>query len=113
MSLSYKGFNEQILTFKAFQASKGYPVSINTQGEVTNCSSGGEFAGICTSLRNGLATVQVSGYAELPCSDASLSYGISCLVADGSGGVKVSASGKKTCLIVSIDKVNKKIGFIM
>ena len=113
MSLSYKGFNEQTLTFKAFQASKDYPVFINTQGEVTNCNANSEFAGICTSLRNGLATVQVSGYAELPYGDSVPSYGTTYLMADGSGGVKPSASGKKAYLIVSIDKVNKKIGFIM
>lgn len=113
MSLSYKGFNEQTLTFKAFQASKDYPVFINTQGEVTNCNANSEFAGICTSLRNGIATVQVSGYAELPYGDSVPSYGTTYLMADGSGGVKPSASGKKAYLIVSIDKVNKKIGFIM
>ena len=52
---------------------------------------------------DGVASVQVSGFARVPCSDAGVTPGWVTLTADGTGGVKKAASGGREYLVVSAD----------
>lgn len=113
MAIGFKGFNEQILTFKTISAEKGYPVKQNASGDLINCSANEDFMGICTQVNSDFAGVQMGGYIEMQYSTGSPEYGLKCIQADGTGKVKVSDSGNKKYQIIKIDTENKMIGFIL
>ena len=114
MSISYKGFNDKQLTFKASGTiTENTPVKLSANDTVSACSSGDDFAGIASQVRNGLAAVQMSGAATLPYSGTTApTVGYISLVADGDGGVKVPASGGKEVLAVSVDTTAETVTFI-
>lgn len=113
MTVGFKGFNEQILTFRTNGVKKGYPVKQNSSGDLINCSANEEFLGICTQDHTDFAGVQICGYAEMKYSAGSPDYGLKYIQADGNGNVKVSDSGKKSYQIIKVDKENQIIGFIL
>ena len=85
-------------------AQKGQMVNISTADTVDGCSADGRFCGLALDVaEDGMACVQVAGFARVPCSDAGVTPGWVALAADGKGGVKKAASGGREYLVVSTD----------
>lgn len=111
MKIAFEGFNEQDLTFIAAEglegASAGTLVKLSANDTVDEAADDGDvFVGSLVSVKDGLACVQVSGYAE---TEANLSVGFH-RVAFSDGALEDSASGRG---IFVVRAVNGKIGFIM
>lgn len=114
MRVGFKGFKEQVLTFlAASNITAGYPVTVADTGLISNSTADDEFAGIATQGGEKFAPVMISGYTKLSYSAGTPKCGWQYLTADGNGGVKIAASGKKARLVVEIDTDNKTIGVIL
>ncbi len=114
MRVGFKGFKEQVLTFlAASNITAGYPVTVADTGLISNSAADDEFAGIATQGGEKFAPVMISGYTKLSYSAGTPKCGWQYLTADGNGGVKIAASGKKARLVVEIDTDNKTIGVIL
>ena len=108
----YKGFNENICTFETSgNIEAGHPVSLCENCTVKATDNGEEFHGIAVSCRNGAASVQLTGYAELPYTGSAPQVGVVVLAADGNGGVTINENGKKV-LIVNVDTEKAIVGII-
>ena len=110
--ISYKGFNEKHLTFKASGSlTAGMAVKVSANGTVAKCADGDAFCGVVTSVRGDIAVVQVSGYVRMPYSGTTApALGVTTLAADANGGVK-SAKGVNV-KILELDPTNGVCGFI-
>lgn len=129
MKVSFKGYGENVATFEcADGVSKGTLVKISDNGKVSVCSSGDRFCGVAIDVRNGFASVQLSGYTTVKI-NGSVSCGYQNLVAHASDTVKVqnevltAASGGGTVtvttqagreiLVVDVDTTAKTAGIIL
>ena len=109
----YKGFNENICTFAiSGNIIAGQPVVICDNCTVRAAADGEDFCGIVSNTRNGAASVQLTGYVELPYSGEAPAVGKATFVADGNGGVKVGTSGSQL-LVVAVDTASAKVGVIL
>lgn len=113
MAIGFKGFDEKILTFKSTDCAAGQTVSLDVNGVAKKSADGDEFLGICVNAQDGYAGVQVKGYCEVGYTTGEAKYGSVYLAADGAGTVKFSASGKRAVQVIMLDRLNKKIGFIL
>lgn len=116
MSISFKGYGENVLTFNAQFSQVGVPVSIHQDCEVKAAAADKDFIGITCYADGDVAGVIVDGYVEVPYTGTTPSFGYCNLVANGSGGVKVTASGttsNHTVRILKIDTDNHIVGFIL
>ncbi len=111
--VSYKGFNQGVLTFKSSGAKTGAPVSIDMNGNVVNAINGNEFVGICVGVHDGYAAVQISGYAEIKYSGSISASGYVALVSDGKNGVKSSTTNIARYKMIKNDTENSVVGFIL
>lgn len=105
MSISFGGIGEYAATFynnSAAPAIAGGPVKISGEGEVSACSGGEGFAGVCISAGTEFAAVQLRGFIKLPYSGTAPDLGFSKLSADASGGIKADSAGREY-LVVEID----------
>lgn len=113
MSIKFNGALSQTVTFKAAESiTPNTPVSISANETVIGGRDSSLLAGICVNCRNGLAGVQLRGYAELPYTSSSPSVGAAKLACDGKGGVKTDPNGRE-CIVVKVDTASKIIGFFM
>ena len=103
--VSFEEIGAVAATFLAGEnAKKGQMVTLSAADTVDGCSAGGRFCGLALDVTgDGAACVQVSGFAQVPCSDAGVTPGWVALAADGTGGVKKAASGGREYLVVSTD----------
>ena len=103
--VSFEEIGAVVATFLAGEnAKKGQMVGLSAADTVDGCSADGRFCGLALDVTgDGAACVQVSGFAQVPCSDTTVVPGWAALVADGSGGVKKAASGGREYLVVSAD----------
>ena len=111
MKISFEGFNANYLTFIAAEglegASPGTLVKLTADSTVDEAIDDGDvFIGSLVSEKDGVACVQVSGYAE---TEAALAAGFH-RVAFTDGALDESETGREI-FVVSSD--NGKIGFIM
>lgn len=111
MNVNFNGYGENVATFIADSAltETGVPVKISADGTVAKCASGDLFCGICLGVRDGYATVQLSGYARVNTS-AKLALGYTKVAAGASGKVAASDSGR-TLLVV--DSTTTEAGIIL
>ncbi len=109
--VSFQGLNESVTTFLG-TATVGVPVKVSASATVANCADGNVFCGVACGGRDGCVAVQVSGYVKLPYSGTAPTVGYVKLVADDSGGVKTSSSGREY-LVVELDTTAKTVGFIL
>lgn len=113
-NISYRGFNSSALTFESdAEFKKGDPVAISAAGACSPAEEDDLFIGICVSVRGNLITVQMEGYVEVPYSGTAPECGWGLLCADGDGGVAVSEGTAAVYRIISVDTVNKTVGFIL
>lgn len=104
MNENMNGFDRKEVTlYAAATAVEGNTVNLISKTTAGASPEGSDFIGVCTLIRNGMASVTLRGYATVPFSGTSPSLGYNKLSADGSGGVKVSDSGR-SILVVDINK---------
>ena len=109
--ISFNGFNETILTFKAAASiDSGKPVKVSANETVALCADGNTFAGISRGYRDGAVGVQLSGYVELPYSGTAPALGLTAVCANGDGGIQ--AGNGRSVLVVKVDTDNTVCGFI-
>lgn len=115
MGISYNGFNSKVMTFYAGETCEvGKAVTINDDGEAVKPAKDGNFIGICTSLRNGIAGVQLEGYVEQPYTGTAPKAGVNKIVFDGQGSIIASTdTAAQYYRILKVDTENKIVGFII
>lgn len=111
--ISYKGFNEGVLTFKDTNTRVGYPVSITESNESREAINGNDFIGVCVGKADNYITAQLSGYVELKYTGAEPVRGYSGLVSNGNGGVKTASSAAHSYKVIKVDTENSIVGFIL
>lgn len=115
MSISFGGIGEYAATFynnSAAPAAAAKAVKISGNGEVSACSDGDAFAGVCISAGAEFAAVQLRGFVKLPYSGTAPALGFSKLLADADGGIKADTSGREY-LIVEVDTSAKAAGLFL
>ena len=108
MSISYQGIGQVCATFLTMNATEGHVVKVSSKKTVAKCSDGNDFCGVALHRRPTVCTVQVGGFAEVSYSGTAPAVGWTNLCADGSGGVKVAASGGRAYLVVNVDTAGMK-----
>lgn len=109
--LDFTGYGENILTFKAEESTaNGDVVFIFDNEMVARAPAGTPFCGIVSNVRNGMASVVMSGYVETKYSGDAPSLGYTKLVA-GDFGVESSSSGRDVT-VISVDEETRTVGFI-
>ncbi len=112
MSVAFYGTQETVLSFEAGAVTPGYPVAISQNNTVADAANGIAPAGVALHVREGIAAVQLHGFAELPYSGTTPARGWVRLAADGAGGLKSDANGI-SCLVVSVDETGKTLGLYL
>lgn len=114
MKISLKGYGENAATFKsAGLVCQGQPVTMAENFTVKPCEEGDDIIGCALNSKGEYASVQLSGYVQftytgglIPC------VGLCGFIADGNGGVCVSASAKQF-IVTDVDTDNKIVGIIL
>lgn len=111
--ISFNGFSENCLTFKATaKIDKGVPVCISDNETVKTCAANDVIIGVAVSGSDDAVGVQMTGYVELHYSGQTApALGYTALKADGNKGV--TAGGSRSYTVVKVDTVNKVCGFIL
>lgn len=109
MNISFEGINESIVTFAAEgNIEPGNLVTVCNNNTVKKSTDNANFIGICLSCSNGLAAVQISGFATIKIkSMESTNFGIQYFVADNDACLKPSSNENKDAVplnVVAIDK---------
>lgn len=113
MTISFNGFQETAATFKAGTVvGEGMPVKIAESFTADNCADADEFCGVALKARGGFVSVQMSGFVTLPYSGTAPSPGYNTLAADGAGGVKLAAGGRKL-LVLETDALAGTVGVLL
>ena len=113
MNNYFSGFNtKEITLFAAENVKKGNAVGLKDSGTVTVPSAGAVFCGVCTAVRNGRASVVLTGHTTVSYSGTAPTIGYCKLACDGNGGVKVSDGGREY-LVVDVDTAEKTIDILM
>lgn len=101
MNIDFKGFMENTVTFQCDENLKaGALVKITANGTVAPCEEGDKICGVCLSVREGYAAVQVSGFVNVPVK-AELALGFVGVAADADGKVKADTQGREVLCICS------------
>ncbi len=112
MKVSFKGFNENALTFEALEEIPvGYPVIVSSNHTVAKANADDAFAGICLSSDSENAVVQMSGYVKMNYSSTPPALGRNNLVCAADGTVEENAGGTP-CIVLGIDDTETSVEFI-
>ena len=113
MAISFEAIGQKMVTFAAGTGlAEGKVCKISANGTVGPCSEEG-FCGVVSPILGGAAGVSLEGYVELSYAGSTApSLGYAILTTDKAGEVVPGTSGR-TCLIVSVDSTNKKIGLFL
>lgn len=106
MSISYDEIGALHVTVPAGTCVEGKICKVGTDGKAAAAASGDKFCGVAKVVKNGLASVQLHGFATVSYSGNAPAMGITALSADGTGGVKSDSIGR-SYLIVAVDTVAK------
>lgn len=107
------GFDRKEATLAAYQfVEKGKPVSMAESFTVRSSADGEDFIGICTAAENYCASVLLRGYTKVSFSGEAPVCGYNKLTADGNGGVKKNADGRKI-LVTDVDTAAMTCGIIL
>ena len=89
---------------------------MSANNTVKNAAGGAAPVGILLNKRSGHGAVQIKGYVQVSYSgSAAPSLGWNSLVADGSGGMRLAASGEtgRNCLVVNLNTADKTMGLFL
>lgn len=110
MNVNFNGYGENVLTFMADDSlTAGVPVKMSADGTVAPCKSGENFCGVCIGVRDGYASVQLSGYVLMPAT-AKIAVGFKTLATGADGAVASGTSGREYLVVNSTDT---EVGFIL
>ena len=113
MNHYFSGFNTKEITLNADKSVKeGSAVVLADDSTVKAAAAGDIPCGICTKIRNGLASVVFAGHVTVPFSGTTPALGYRKLSADGNRGVKLNDNGKHF-LVVYADEYEQTIDIIM
>ena len=110
--MSFKGYNEQYLTFNCAAGLKAGTVVDVSGNETVSASVSGNFVGLVNAVRGSLASVQIKGYMKLPYGAAAPGLGYQSLKTNAAGQV-IAASGGTTALVVDCDQTAGTVGIIL
>ena len=115
MKVSYEGIGALYATFSCGALTEGAPVRVSAAGTAAACGKGNEIAGVVKAVSRGkdACSVQLRGFVTLPYSGTAPSLGYNALVADGSGGGKVSDSSARQRLVVEVDAAAGQVTFLL
>lgn len=116
MSVAFNGIENQVVTFQTGSTAAGNPVVMSANNTVKNAAGGAAPVGILLSKRSGHGAVQIRGYVQVSYSgSAAPGLGWNSLVADGSGGMRLAASGEtgRNCLVVNLNTADKTMGLFL
>lgn len=113
MSVSTKGFCENVLTLKAASGLKaGVPVAVSANA-VSAAGADAKFCGVSVNVNGGYAGVQLSGVVTMPYTGTDApAVGYAALASDGADGVKASTKGN-TYLVLSVNTTAKTVSFML
>lgn len=106
MKISYEGIGYLAVTFPAGDCVTGDVCCLSTNGEAASCGNGESFCGVTEEVKEGMAAVQVEGFAKVYYSGTDFVPGYAKLTANGYGGVVANTSGKEY-LVASVDTYEK------
>ena len=110
MTVSFDGYHANTVTFEAASGvTVGLPVVMSANGKVANATSA--ISGVCKSLKNGYAAVQLDGYVRLPYT-GSIAVGYKKLVVDD-GEIKVDTTNGREHLVIDVDTTTNTAGIIL
>ena len=113
MNHYFSGFNTKEITLHADETVKEGSTVVFADDSTVKAAAADEIpCGICTKIRNGLASVVFAGHVTVPFSGTVPALGYCKLSADGNGGVKLNDNGKHF-LVVYSDEADKTIDIIM
>lgn len=113
MNSNFTGFNTKEVTLAVSgNLTAGAPVKLTADGGCAPCASAEKFCGICSAVREGYATVVMTGYACASYSGTAPAVGYNKLAADSNGSVSVNENGKEY-LVVSVDTTEKLIEILI
>ena len=113
MSISVKGYGENVLTFNTELTEAGVPVTVGADSTVSKATADSDFIGFTTYADGEIAGVIVDGYVEVPYTGSVPPYGFAALVSNGTNGVKTSTSSKHIVRVVKVDIDTRTVGFIL
>ena len=114
MSSIFTGFETNELTFKASSGLKELsPVMLSSSSTVYEPEDGEFFCGVCSTIRNGYATIVLHGCATVRYSGVTPPVGYCYLATDGNGGVCVDNDNGRAILVVSIDESSKTLEILI
>ena len=116
MAISFEAIGQKMVTFAAGTGlAEGKVCKISANGTVGPCSEEG-FCGVVSQIRGGAAGVILEGYVELSYAGSTApSLGYAILTTDKAGEVVPAGEDGtgRTCLVVSVDAANKRIGLFL
>lgn len=114
MSISFKGINEQVITFKTEEELEaGTLVTVTDNGTVSACAANDKITGVVVSCRNGLAAVQISGYVTLPYSGTAPTLGWSAICASSETKIKADSTNGKLVTVLETDTTALTAGILL
>ena len=105
MNVSFEEIGRLSATFACEQGAAGQLCKLTANGKVAPCADGDRFCGLIECVRQGVAGVQLHGFAEISYTGAAPAVGYANLQANGHGGVK--AAGTQAYLVVSVNTADK------
>lgn len=81
--------------------------------KVGKAAAGDVAFGLVKLVRDGVATVQVEGYAKLPYSGTAPGLGYTTLAADNAGGMKSVSTGGKAYFVCEVDTTAGRLGLLL
>lgn len=113
MNSNFTGFNTKEVTLAVSgNVTEGTPVKLSTNGDAAPCTPEEKFCGICSAVREGYASVIMTGYAVASYSGTTPAVGFNKLAANGNGGVAVNENGREY-LVVGVDSAEETIEFLI
>ena len=116
MSVAFNGIDNQVVTFQASTGEAGDTMAMDANNRVKMAPGGAAPVGILLNKRCGHGAVQIRGYVQVSYSGSTApELGWNSLVADGSGGLRLAASGEtgRDCLVVSLNTAEKTAGLFL
>ncbi len=89
----------------------GAPCCCTGNNTVTACQADDRIAGVVVGKQHDLVAVAVRGFVTVPYSGSAPACGFCTLAADGDGNVAVG--GTETYLVVSVNKINSTVTFLL
>ena len=110
----FEGFATNCITVPCeADVAVGDPVSLDNSSIAFTSYDGTEFMGVCSYVRDGYATVILTGYAQLKYKGEQPPVGFTKLICASNAAVKVDEAIGRSVMVVAVDTNEKKIGVIL